>query len=90
MKFRVHAVEIHPLHCDVEADSPEEAEALLREVWLADQWTEEDNCLVSGPVRCETPGYGLEIESDKTTELIPSDRRIGQDAREFYVREAVR
>lgn len=49
--FRVHATEIHPLHCDVEADSPEEAEKLFKAAWKRDDWIDTGTVLVSGPVR---------------------------------------
>jgi hypothetical protein len=84
MLFRVHASEIHPLHCDVEAGSPEEAEELLKQAWKRDDWTDTGTVLVSGPVRCETPGVGLEIDELRTRLLKSGDRRIGQDAKGFY------
>ena len=82
--FRVHASEIHPLHCDVEADSPEEAEKLLKEAWKRDDWTDTGTVLVSGPVRCERPGVGLEIDELRTRLLKASERKMGEDAKEFY------
>jgi hypothetical protein len=82
--YRVHASEIHPLHCDVEADSPEEAEKILKAAWKRDDWTEHDNYLESGPVRCERPGVGLEIDELRTRLLKAGDRRMGEDAKEFY------
>ena len=82
--FRVHASEVHKWHCDVIADSPEQAEKLLKEAWKRDDWTEHDNYVESGPVKMETPGVGLEVDELRTRELGPADRRMGQDAHAFY------
>jgi hypothetical protein len=82
--YRVHASEIHPLHCDVGADSPEEAEKILKAAWKRDDWIEHDSYVESGPVKMETPGYSLEIDELRTRELGPADRRMGQDAKGFY------
>jgi len=89
--WRVHAFEERALHCDVISESPEQAEKLLKEAWEADNWTEHDSYVESGPVRCETPCWGLDVYHDKTRKLIPSDRKMGESAKEHYrIKEKVR
>lgn len=82
--YRVHASEVHILHCDVEALSPEEAEKVLKAAWKRDDWIEHDNYVESGPVKMETPGIGLEVDELRTRLLKADDRRMGEDAKEFY------
>lgn len=84
MLYRVHASEVHIFHCDVEADSPGQAERFLKEAWKRDDWTEHDNYVESGPVKMETPGIGLEVDELRTRLLKASERKMGQDAKEFY------
>jgi len=76
--YRVHAREIHLIHADVTADSQEEAEKILKHAFQRGVWGPADVLTI------EWPGYGLEIESEKTRELIPSDRRMGESAKEHY------
>jgi len=76
--YRVHAKELHLIHADVTADSQKEAEQLLKDAFKRGVW---------GPasvLTIEWPGVGLEVESEKTRLLIPTDRRMGESAKEHY------
>ena len=81
MLHRVHARHIQIWHCDIEAETKQEAEEKLRDAFKRNDWTEEERCLRCEGVTVETPGFGLEIQRERTRELGEHDRRMGEKVR---------